>query len=373
MTYSFERFANNTLTTLSGSISSGDTSLVVADATNFPAAPFRVAIESEILRVTAIAGTTLTVTRGQEGTSTDTHMSGAKIAQIVTKQGLFNLTESPSLVNCRLSFSPADPNPFTGSGTTLYAVPYQGNRVALLDPVDSLWRINEVGSGIPLGLSGFPSGSMVDVFMYYDESTQAPKLEGTQWTNITTRTGSGELTTLSGVTVRFDDPTRRYMGTVLMHEAGYSISNQRRRFLWNKYNKVPLELSQTHLFTSYAYASSTVRSMNGSTNERVEYIVGQSGEGPVRLEGGVSVYSTSTGSTQYTIGFGINAASFNGRKLGMGWGANTTSQITAKHYDNPDKGYYYAQLLESSPNSVSATVYGTSTNYQNGIDGTILG
>lgn len=373
MTFSFERFANSAITTLNGSISSVDTALTVTDETNFPTAPFRIIIESEIILVTSTSGPVFTVTRGQEGTSADIHMDGAKLAQIITKQGFFNLSEDPSIVNARLSFSSVDPTPYSASGTDVYAVPYQGNRVALLDPVDSHWRLNEVGTGVVLSLGSFPSGSMVDVFMYYDESTKIPKLEGTAWSSITARTGSGELTTQDGVTVRLDDPTRRYMGTVLTHETGYSISNPRRRFLWNKYNKVPMELSQQHLFTSYTYAVAVTRNMNASAEERVEYIVGQSGEGRVELEGGVSVYSASTGTNQFTIGFGINSASFNGKKLGMGWGANNTSQITAKHYDNPDKGYYYAQMLENSPNSVSATVYGASTNYKNGIDGTIFG
>ena len=65
-----EQFSNNPQSTLNGSIGSGDTTLVVNSASGFPSVPqFRLQIESELLLVTGVSGTTFTVTRGVESTT----------------------------------------------------------------------------------------------------------------------------------------------------------------------------------------------------------------------------------------------------------------------------------------------------------------
>lgn len=56
-------------TTLAWPITASQTSIVVASNTGFPAPGFNVSIGSEILEVTAVAGTTWTVARGQQGTT----------------------------------------------------------------------------------------------------------------------------------------------------------------------------------------------------------------------------------------------------------------------------------------------------------------
>jgi hypothetical protein len=69
------------LTTLNGAIDNDDVSLVVTSAGNMPAngLPFIITIDSEKLLVTAIAGTTLTVTRGYKSTTPASHSSGANV------------------------------------------------------------------------------------------------------------------------------------------------------------------------------------------------------------------------------------------------------------------------------------------------------
>jgi hypothetical protein len=85
---SLEQFANEYSTTLQGSITAGATSLVVSSATGAPGVPFRLKIDDEILLVTAVAGTTYTVTRGQEGTPAASHADGAAVEHILTAGGL---------------------------------------------------------------------------------------------------------------------------------------------------------------------------------------------------------------------------------------------------------------------------------------------
>ena len=66
-------------TTLSGNITSSQTTLVVTSASGMPAPNFRLLIDTELMLVTNVSGTTLTVTRGYEGSAATTHSNTAAI------------------------------------------------------------------------------------------------------------------------------------------------------------------------------------------------------------------------------------------------------------------------------------------------------
>lgn len=75
-------------TTLVASITNGNTSIQIASATGLPAlTPFTLALDyeaatEELVEVTAVAGTTLTVTRGIDGTSAASHNAGARVRHV---------------------------------------------------------------------------------------------------------------------------------------------------------------------------------------------------------------------------------------------------------------------------------------------------
>lgn len=79
-------------TTLTLSILPTDTSIVVASASGFPNTfPYRLTVDfeapaSEIVDVTAASGTTLTVLRGADGTSAQSHSPGAPVVHTATAQ-----------------------------------------------------------------------------------------------------------------------------------------------------------------------------------------------------------------------------------------------------------------------------------------------
>ena len=85
-----ERFSNQAVTTLSAAIiTPALTSCTVTDATAFPTSGnFRIKIDSELLLVTGVAGTTFTITRGIEGTTAATHANGASVIHLLTKGSL---------------------------------------------------------------------------------------------------------------------------------------------------------------------------------------------------------------------------------------------------------------------------------------------
>ena len=84
-----EVFSNFGQSTLATTINNSQTTLMVASATNFPTSgTFRVLVESEIMKVTAVSGTTFTIVRGQEGTSAASHNSNVFVTAIITSAAL---------------------------------------------------------------------------------------------------------------------------------------------------------------------------------------------------------------------------------------------------------------------------------------------
>ena len=96
------KFSNNAKTTLSSGITSSATSIAVADASVFPSISgseyFYVTFEDlsgnvEIVKVTSVSSNTLTVTRGQDGTTSRTYSSGDKAENRLTAGGLNDTTD----------------------------------------------------------------------------------------------------------------------------------------------------------------------------------------------------------------------------------------------------------------------------------------
>lgn len=85
------RYTNNAATTLSGSVTSGATSISVSSASDFPTqGNFTIIVDSEIMVVTGVSGTTWTVTRGAEDTSAAAHTNNSAVTHILTKASFLN-------------------------------------------------------------------------------------------------------------------------------------------------------------------------------------------------------------------------------------------------------------------------------------------
>ncbi len=92
-------FANNCNTTLNGGITAGATSMVVTSATGFPVptgsqyfyctlADAATQTTIEIVKVTAVSGTTFTIVRGQDGTTGTVFASGAVVSLRLVRASL---------------------------------------------------------------------------------------------------------------------------------------------------------------------------------------------------------------------------------------------------------------------------------------------
>jgi len=87
-----EQYTNLAATTLNGAITDSALSLVVASATNFPSGgDFKIIIDSEIIKVTAVSGTSFTIVRAQEGTSAAAHSDLASLTHVVTAASIVRI------------------------------------------------------------------------------------------------------------------------------------------------------------------------------------------------------------------------------------------------------------------------------------------
>jgi hypothetical protein len=95
-----EKLSNNAKTTVASGLANvtNPVTFVVASAGGFPTAGnFRILVEAEILLVTAVAGTSFTASRAQEGTAAASHANGAAVTHILTAGGMdaFVATRGP--------------------------------------------------------------------------------------------------------------------------------------------------------------------------------------------------------------------------------------------------------------------------------------
>ncbi len=80
-----EQFANNPVGILNGAINNSVTSMVITAVGNFPTVPqFRIKIDNEYMLVTAVSGTTWTITRGAEGSTAASHIDLSAVYGILT-------------------------------------------------------------------------------------------------------------------------------------------------------------------------------------------------------------------------------------------------------------------------------------------------
>src|SRR5262249_5310784 len=96
-----ERFANNVASPLAAALTAGATTLTVLSVTgpmgSFPTlGQFRVVVDNEVMLVTAVSGTTFTVTRGYEGTTAAAHAAGVEVGLVLTTAALESVGGYPA-------------------------------------------------------------------------------------------------------------------------------------------------------------------------------------------------------------------------------------------------------------------------------------
>ncbi|MCJ7626548.1 MAG: hypothetical protein MUO76_23905 [Anaerolineaceae bacterium] len=184
----------------------------------------------------------------------------------------------PQVCNGRLSLSTGVPVPETdiSSSSTVYFMPYLGNRVALYVN-DYGWRMYSF-SELTLDISGVGDATNIDVWLYDNEGTLT--LAYTAWSNDILRATA--LVRQDGVLVKSGAPAYRYLGSIRTSGAGVSADTKLKRFIPNYYNRVQRELFVPLSGASHTYTLATWRKWGNVDTFRVEFLVGVN-EDPIHL------------------------------------------------------------------------------------------
>lgn len=149
-----EQFANDVETTLNGAIDDNDTTLVVTSATGFPTTgDFRIRIDDEIMTVTAVSGTTFTISRATEAVggvqTAASHSNGAAIKHVLTAGALQNFALPTGTIGAK-ALRNTTTSLTTGVSTDLaYALTDEFDTDGFHDPSTNSERMT-----IPAGLGG---------------------------------------------------------------------------------------------------------------------------------------------------------------------------------------------------------------------------
>lgn len=268
----------------------------------------------------------------------------------------FNTPYFASINDFRLTLTsgvPATTSDVTGA-TTIYLTPYKGNGIALYS--SSQWVLYSSGE-ISLALGTITSGRPYDVFCYSNSGT--PTLEMLAWTNDTTRATS--LSYQDGVLVKSGDSTRRYLGSFYTTGATTTEDSKANRYLWNYYNRVRKDMFREDGTASWTYTTATIRAANGSTDNRLNFLVGVSEE--IITADLTSKAGNSNTGVRVASGIALDSTS----NLTLGWAEGTTTGVglvltmSSKYTGIVSIGKHYLSWNEFSEATGTTTWYGSNT------------
>jgi hypothetical protein len=337
---------------------------------------FRIKIDAELMLVTAVSGTTFTVTRGIEGSTAASHANGATVTHILTAGALGAQTSDTmplSEVGGRLTLTTAVPVTTSDvtSASTLYFTPsYRGNRIALYD--GTIWKMYGA-SEVSFTLTGLTADKIYDVFLYDNSGTLTIELSAA-WSTNTTRTD--DLGLQDGVPVKSGSPTRRWLGTIRTITSTTTEDSASKRYVWNYYNQVRRVLSRVSPTGSWSYATpnGVYRQVNTTTANRFQYVTG---DPSTLLDAEASAHCTTSGVLQtFATGIGIDSTSVNSAQTFGDWTDSTMINTDHAHYRGyPGLGFHNINWLETGQATLTHTFYGSGAGGPNqpGMLGEILG
>ena len=251
------------------------------------------------------------------------------------------------------------------AATTIYAVPYRGNRIGLFD--GTKW-LNYSAAQFSIALNALSNAKPYDVFCYLNAGT--PTLEILAWTNDTTRATA--LAYQDGILVKSGDATRRYLGTFYTTSATTTEDSDANRYLWNYYNRVSRTLKRLETTATWAYTVQTWRQANASSSNQVNFIVGVSED---EISATVSAMSAnSAANVGVWLGIALDSVVAPDRQTYM---TNVTAGLgssipPASNSYLPAAGRHFVAWLELSGPTGTTTWYAGSGYNKSGILGRMM-
>ena len=283
------------------------------------------------------------------------------VDNVLAVPGTSNPTTDIATVDLRLSLTSglAVTTADVTAATSIWVVPYQGNRIALYD--GTTWNRRAVtATSIPVPAT---TSTMFDIFAYDNAST--PTYETLAWTNDTTR-ATAIVTTTDGVWTKSGDATRRYLGSGRTTTvSGQTEDSAARRLLYNYAHRAPRDFFKTEATASWIYGTTTIRQVRASAANQVDFVIGVA-EGVVEASYGVVNANDQATLQPHLFGLQIDATtSFHAAQMG---GVNVNGPTggmqvfgVARVSMRPAAGYHYVAMLEKGSGTGTSTWYGTGT------------
>jgi hypothetical protein len=243
------------------------------------------------------------------------------------------------------------------AATTIYCVPYKGNRISLYSGTE--W-LSYTSAQFSLALGTLTSGKPYDVFAYINAGV--PTLEFLVWTDDTTRATA--LAYQDGVLVKSGDATRRYLGSFYTTSSTQTEDSKEKRYLFNYYHQVLRDLRRRETTATWTYQTATSRIANNNAANIVSVLVGVD-ESAISIN--LSAVAQNANNIKVYAGIGVDSTTtaVNG---GDGVCFNGLAAIARAHYNGrPGIGRHYFSWLECSQASGTTTWYGATAPAPQGV------
>ena len=213
------------------------------------------------------------------------------------------VSSDPGVFEGRLTTNSADPLGSSFPWTTVYLLPFRGERISLFN--GTTWDSYALGSaGASIAVPA-TTNTNYDVFVYLNAGVLT--LETAVWAGDNTRVSQLQLQ--NGVLVKNGSPTHRYVGTFRTGStSGRTQDDQIKRYVWNYYNRVRKDMIALENAVSWSYTTNTWRQVNNNAANQVDFVIGVS-EDFVTVFGTIVAGYTSTNNGDYlymAVGIGCN-------------------------------------------------------------------
>lgn len=303
-------------------------------------------------------------------------LAASASAQTITPQGRLTLT----------SGTPVLPSDVTGA-TTVYYDCYAGNNVPVGSPLSNL-AIGSCETSMGLSSANIAAGNVYDIFAVNNSgslvicagpswssltargtgagTTQINQTNGGLWTNTNALThcygGASGTTDYGSVAAN----AGTYLGSLYATAAGQTgiqfepspVTGGTNNILglYNAYNRVPIRTTSRDSTTSWTYASTTWRTANNSTSNRITWLDGLAQS---QAAGSYAVNCTTGSNTSCVIGVAFNSTTATPGGI-AGYEYNTAGEIAGGDIKTA-LGLNYVQAMEARGSVGTATLTFTSS------------
>jgi hypothetical protein len=261
----------------------------------------------------------------------------------------------------RLTLSSTDPLPSSDvtAQTTLYYLPFTGNKIMLYD--GNQWVQKSIGSSLSMSLSAFSANLNYDIFAFIQSNNAILTYNG--WSTDTARVTG--LSMVDGIPVLSSSTSYRYLGTIRTTSAGQCSDTQAQRYVWNYYHRTPRPILKQDGTASWTYASTTYQYARAQSTNRIELVNGYAGSflnlmlhteavHATAGQGGINVLSYDSNNSFAGLPYGSNIAGYTRVSV-----ANQRVTNKAVMVGYPAVGYHYIAWLERIISTGTTTFYGT--------------